>query len=173
LFLITPETRPVRQERHPGDSPVIKIESGTSMRRQREAHWLPYTPEQMFDLAADIECYPEFLPHWPRATIRSRERDVLYVLQEIDLGLRRFSFESRAVLRRPSHLHIDSTSGPFRCLAIDWRFTSGEQGGCLTALTVEIEMRSALLEAFAGRLMQMMTQDILERFRTRAAALYG
>jgi coenzyme Q-binding protein COQ10 len=143
------------------------------MRRQSESHWLPYTPEQMFDLAADIERYPEFLPHWPRATIRSRERDVLYVLQEIDLGLRRFRFESRAVLRRPSHLHIDSTSGPFRRLSIDWRFTSGGEGGCLTALTVEIEMRSMLLEAFAGGLMQMLTQDILERFRARAAALYG
>ena len=73
----------------------------------------------------------------------------------------------------PSHLHIDSTSGPFRRLSIDWRFTPGAEGGCLTALTVEIEMRSVLLETFAGRLMQMMTQDILERFRARAAVLYG
>jgi len=143
------------------------------MRRQSESHWLPWTAEQMFDLAADIERYPEFLPHWPCATIRSRERDVLHVQQEIDLGLRRFRFESRAVLRRPVHLHVDSTSGPFRRLSIDWRFTPGAEGGCQTALTVEIEMRSVLLETFAGRLMQIMTQDILERFRSRAAALYG
>ena len=143
------------------------------MRRQSESHWLPWTAEQMFDLAADIERYPEFLPHWPRATIRSRDQDVLHVQQEIDLGLRRFRFESRAVLRRPSHLHIDSTSGPFRRLSIDWRFTPGAEGGCMTALTVEIEMRSVLLETFTGGLMQMMTQDILERFRARAAALYG
>jgi coenzyme Q-binding protein COQ10 len=127
----------------------------------------------MFDLAADIERYPEFLPHWPRASIRSRERDVLYVQQEIDLGLRRFQFESRAVLRRPSHLHIDSTSGPFRRLSIDWSFTSGGEGGCQTALAVEIEMRSALLETIAGGFMQRMTQDILEHFRARAAVLYG
>ena len=143
------------------------------MRRQSESHWLPYTAEQMFDLAADIERYPEFLPHWPHATIRSRERNVLHVLQEIDLGLHRFRFDSRAMLHRPSHLHIDSTSGPFRRLSIDWRFTPGGEGGCLTALTVEIDMRSALLEVFAGRLMQMMTQDILGRFSDRAAALYG
>jgi coenzyme Q-binding protein COQ10 len=145
------------------------------MRRKSESHWFACTVEQMFDLAADIERYPDFLPHWPRATIRSREGDVLQVVQEIDLGLRRFCFESRAVLQRPSHLHIDSSSGPFRRLSIDWRFTAGGQdgGGCLTTLTVEIEMRSVLLEAFAGGLMQMMTQDILERFRARADALYG
>ena len=143
------------------------------MRRQSESHWFPYTAEQMFDLAADIERYPEFLPHWPRATVRSREQDVLHVLQEIDLGLRRFRFESRALLQRPSHLHIDSTSGPFRRLAIDWRFSPAERGGCVTSLTVEIEMRSRLLEAVAGGLMQLLTQDILARFRERAAVLYG
>jgi coenzyme Q-binding protein COQ10 len=143
------------------------------MRRQSEAHWFPYTAEQMFDLAADIERYPEFLPHWPRATIRSREQNVLHVLQEIDLGLRRLRFESRAVLERPGHLHIDSATGPFRRLSIDWRFTSGEQGGCLVTLTVEMEMSSLLLEALAGKLMEMMTRDVLVRFRERAAMLYG
>jgi coenzyme Q-binding protein COQ10 len=143
------------------------------MRRQSEAHWLPYTAEQMFDLAADIERYPEFLPHWPRATIRSREQNVLHVLQEIDLGLRRLRFESRAVLERSGHLHIDSATGPFRRLSIDWRFTPGEQGGCLVTLTVEMEMRSLLLEALAGKLMEMMTRDVLVRFRERAAMLYG
>jgi coenzyme Q-binding protein COQ10 len=127
----------------------------------------------MFDLAADIERYPEFLPHWPRATIRSREQDVLHVAQEIDLGVRRLGFESRAVLQRPAHLHIDSTSGPFRRLSIDWRFTPGGQGGCTVALMVEMEMRSLVLEALAGKLMQIMTRDILARFRNRAAALYG
>ena len=143
------------------------------MRRQHESHGLPWTAEQMFDLAADIERYPEFLPHWPRATIRSREQDILYVRQEIDLGLRRFHFESRAVLQRPAHLHIDSTSGPFRRLSIDWRFTPGGQGGCTVDLTVEMDMRSVVLEALAGKLMEMLTGDVLERFRDRAAALYG
>jgi len=143
------------------------------MKRQSESHWLPWTAEQMFDLAADIERYPEFLPHWPHASIRSREGDVLHVQQEIDLGVRRFQFESRAVLQRPAHLHIDSASGPFRRLSIDWRFTPDARGGCLTALTVEMEMRSLLLEALAGRLMELLTGDVFARFRARAAVLYG
>jgi coenzyme Q-binding protein COQ10 len=143
------------------------------MRRQSESHWFACTDEQMFDLAADIERYPEFLPHWPRATIRSRAGDVLHVAQEIDLGLRRLSFDSRAVLQRPGHLHIDSTSGPFRRLSIDWHFTPGGQDGCMVMLRVEMEMRSLLLEALAGKLMEMLTKDILTRFHDRAVALYG
>jgi coenzyme Q-binding protein COQ10 len=127
----------------------------------------------MFDLAADIERYPEFLPHWPSATIHAREGNELQVLQEIDLGLRRFRFESRAMLQRPAYLHIDSRSGPFRLLSIDWHFTPGDRGGCTVDLTVEMEMRSALLEALAGKLMGLLTGDILARFRARASALYG
>ena len=142
------------------------------MRRQSESHWVPWMAEQMFDLAADIERYPEFLPHWPHATIRSREDNVLYVQQEIDLGLRRLQFDSRAVLQRPAHLHIDSATGPFRHLSVDWRFTP-EREGCRTALTVEVEMRSLLLEAMAGKLTERLTRDVLARFRERAAALYG
>jgi coenzyme Q-binding protein COQ10 len=142
------------------------------MRRQSESHWVPWTTEQMFDLAADIERYPEFLPHWPQAFIRAREGNVLHVQQEIDLGIRQLRFESRAVLQRPDHLHIDSVSGPFRRLSIDWRFTP-ERDGCRTTLTVEMEMRSLLLEALAGKLMALLTRDVLAQFRTRAAALYG
>jgi coenzyme Q-binding protein COQ10 len=143
------------------------------MRRQSESHWFPYTAEQMFDLAADIERYPEFLPHWPCARIRSREEEVLHVFQEIDLGLRCISFESRAVLQRPVHLYIHSASGPFRHLSIDWRFASVQHSGCAVDLTVEMDMRSLLLEIPAGKLMELLTQDVLVRFRDRAAALYG
>jgi coenzyme Q-binding protein COQ10 len=142
------------------------------MRRQSESHWVPWTAEQMFDLAADIERYPEFLAHWPHASIRTRQGDVLHVLQEVDLGVRRLRFESRAVLQRPGRLHIDSASGPFRRLSIDWRFTP-ERDGCRTTLTVELEMRALLLEALAGKLMELLTRDVLARFRDRAAVLYG
>jgi coenzyme Q-binding protein COQ10 len=141
------------------------------MRRQSESHWVPWMAEQMFDLAADIERYPEFLPHWPHAIIRSRQGNVLHVQQAIDLGVRQLRFESRAVLQRPGHLHIDSTSGPFRRLSIEWRFVP-ERDGCRTTLTVEMEMRSLLLEILAGRLMEMLTRDVLARFRDRAATLY-
>ena len=68
-------------------------------------------------------------------------------------------------------LHIDSTSGPFLRLSIDWRFTP-ERNGCRTTLKVEMEMRSLLLEALAGKLMEVLTGDVFARFRSRAAALY-
>lgn len=127
----------------------------------------------MFDLVVDIEHYPEFLPNWTAARILRREGNVLHVSQEIDLGIRRIAFESRAVMDRPQQLHIRSGAGPFRRLDIDWRFTPATQGGCEITLAVSLEMHSLLLEAVSGRLMELLTRDIFRRFRERAARLYG
>jgi coenzyme Q-binding protein COQ10 len=134
---------------------------------------VPWTAAQMFDLVVDIEHYPEFLPNWRNARILRREGNVLFVSQEIDLGIRRLAFESRAVMDPPRHLRISSSAGPFRQLNIDWRFTPGAAGGCEVTLEVGLDMRSALLEAVSGRLMDLLTRDILRRFRERAARLNG
>lgn len=142
------------------------------MKRRHESRWLPHTTGQMFDLAADIERYPEFLPFWTHARILCRENDTLTVQQELDLGIRRFRFESRAVLDRPGHLHISSAAPQFRRMEIDWRFTPGGRDGCIAALTVELEMHSLLMEVLAGRLVQSLTGDIFRRFADRAACLY-
>jgi len=126
----------------------------------------------MFDLAADIERYPEFLPFWTHARILRHENNMLTVQQELDLGIRRLHFESRAVLDQPGHLHISSDAPQFRRMEIDWRFTPGKQGGCVATLEVEIEMHALLMEALADRLMQSLTRDLFRRFSDRADLLY-
>lgn len=143
------------------------------MKRRAEQHRLPYRAERLFDLAADVERYPEFLPHWSVVTIRAREGDRLIVDQELDLGIQRLRFTSQASLRRPERLQIRSSQPPFRTMLIDWRFRSMGAAGCLISLDVEFNMRSLLLEAAAGQLMRLMTGDFFSRFCRRAHALYG
>jgi len=94
-------------------------------------------------------------------------------MQGIDLGLTRLDFESCAELHRPEHLQVRSSAGPFRNLLIDWRFTPVPDGGCVVRLAVSLEMRSSLLEAASGRVLDLMTRDILRRFQARAEQLYG
>ena len=138
-----------------------------------EERHLPWSAGQMFDLVADIERYPEFLPGWSHARILSREDNVLTVSQQIDLGILQLAFESRAVLQRPEHLQISSVTGPFKRLQIDWQFRPAAQDGCLVTLAVNVEMRSLLLQAAGGRLMDLLTRDLYDRFRERAAVLYS
>ena len=67
---------------------------------------LPFTCEQIFDLAADIERYPEFLPGWISARILSRAVDQLEVEQVLGIGPARVQFRSRAVLHRPKQIAV-------------------------------------------------------------------
>lgn len=127
----------------------------------------------MFDLVADIERYHEFLPVWTHARITQRQGDYLTVMQGIDLGFTRLDFESRAELHRPERLQVRSSAGPFRDLLIDWRFTPVPDDGCVVRLAVSLEMRSSLLELASGRVLDLMTRDILRRFQARAEQLYG
>jgi len=127
----------------------------------------------MFDLVADIERYHEFLPAWTQARITQRQDNILTVMQGIDLGVLQLDFESRAELRRPEHVQVGASGGPFRQLLIDWHFAPAPQGGCEVTLAVSLDMRSLLLEAASSRLLDLLTHDIFRRFRERAAVLYG
>jgi coenzyme Q-binding protein COQ10 len=47
---------------------------------------LPYRREQLFDLAADVERYPEFLPWWLSATVRHRDGEIYSTDQVVGIG---------------------------------------------------------------------------------------
>jgi coenzyme Q-binding protein COQ10 len=143
------------------------------MKRQTERHRLPYSAEQMFDLAVDIERYPEFLPQWSAAKVRKRDGGTLTVDQELDIGIQTLRFTSYATVRRPERLQIRSSQSPFKSMLIDWRFSSAADGGSLVTLTVEFDLRSVLLEAAVGKVMQIRSSDIFSRFRRRAHEVYG
>ncbi len=143
------------------------------MKYRRTEQHSPWDVGQMFDLVADIERYHEFLPGWSPARITRRHGDVLTVVQEIELGFLQLSFESRAELHRPERLQISSSAGPFRELLIDWQFTPHPRGGCAIALAVSLDMRSMLMEAASGQVLDLLTRDIVRRFHERAVLLYG
>jgi coenzyme Q-binding protein COQ10 len=156
-----------------GSGAGLKSPPDDTMKYRRIEQHSPWSVGQMFDLVADIERYDEFLPAWSHARITQRHGDVLTVVQGIDLGVLRLDFESRAELQRPERLRVSSSGGPFRELSLDWRFMPHPRGGCVIALTVSLEMGSVLAEAASGRLLDLLTRDIVRRFHERAAVLYA
>jgi coenzyme Q-binding protein COQ10 len=151
----------------------LKSPPDDTMKYRRIEQHSPWNVGQMFDLVADIERYDEFLPAWSHARIMQRRGDVLTVVQGIDLGILRLDFESRAELQRPERLRVSSSGGPFRELLLDWRFMPHPSGGCVVVLAVSLEMGSVLVEPASGRLLDLLTRDIVRRFHERAAVLYG
>jgi coenzyme Q-binding protein COQ10 len=151
----------------------LKSPPDDNMKYRRIEQHSPRNAEQMFDLVADIERYHEFLPGWSHARITQRHGDVLTVAQGIDLGILHLEFESRAELHRPERLRVSSSGGPFRQLLLDWRFLPHADGGCTITLAASLEMRLPPVEAVSGRLLDLLTRDIVRRFHARAADVYG
>ena len=100
------------------------------MPRYRETRVLPYERDRLFDLIADVERYPEFLPWWHAARVRRRDGNAEHVEQLVGPAIARFRFASTTVLERPVHIHTTSNERPFRHLEIHWTFVPGPRGGC-------------------------------------------
>jgi coenzyme Q-binding protein COQ10 len=119
-----------------------------------ETRIVPYTADLMFQVVADVEQYPNFLPWVSALHIVSREqangREVLKA--HMTVGFRKFreSYTSRVVLDRPGRtIDVVQTEGPFRVLENHWRFAP-EGEGCKVDFTIEFVLRNPVLNAVAG-----------------------
>ena len=148
------------------------------MPQRSETRQLPHTARQMYDLVADVERYPEFLPWNSAARIRSRRlRPDGAELVEADLVISfkvfRERFGSRVTLW-PEDLKIDTEylDGPFRYLRSGWRFRDRAEGGCEVDFFVDFEFRNAILARLIGVVFDEAMSRIVRAFEERAKALY-
>lgn len=134
---------------------------------------LPYTPDQMYRLVADVERYPEFLPWCMASRIRKREGAVMYADLVIGFKMVRERFTSRVALDEPQcRIDVQYTDGPFQYLNNHWIFTPSE-GGCCVDFYVDFEFRSKMLQRIMGLLFNEAVRRMVQAFETRAAQLYG
>lgn len=137
-----------------------------------ERRRLRHTPEQMFDLVADVRRYPEFLPWCVAAREISREPG--RVVADLTIGFKVFreTFRSEVLLERPDRVQVRYLTGPFRYLNNEWRFHPAP-GGCEVAFFVEFEFKSRLLQAVIGTVFNEAVRLMVRAFERRAMALYG
>ena len=133
---------------------------------------LDYTPEQLFDLAADVECYPEFLPWWIAARVRKREGNVYFSDQVVGFGVFRERFGSKTVLHRPGRIDVTSTDGMFQNFSLTWLFGPLPDNGCRVELQVDLELRSNLVQNLFHRVILRSIESIMSAFEARAHQLY-
>ena len=134
---------------------------------------LAYLPEQLFDLAADVEGYPEFLPWWVAARVRKREGNVYYTDQVVRFAMVRKRFGSKTILQRPERIDVTSIDGPVRKLHLMWLFEPLADNGCRVALVVDLELRSKLAQDLFRRAIIRTARSIMSAFEARAQRLYG
>ena len=69
-----------------------------------EKRVLPYTQEQLFNLVAEVERYPEFLPWCLAARVKRREENLIVAELRIGFKMVRERFTSRITLERPRRM---------------------------------------------------------------------
>ncbi|HTT41337.1 MAG TPA: type II toxin-antitoxin system RatA family toxin [Burkholderiales bacterium] len=142
------------------------------MKIDRVSQSLPFSCEQVFDLAADVERYPEFLPGWISARIVKREADVLYVEQVLGIGPVRLRFGSRTMLHRPDRIAVTSSEPPFRHYSLTWLFAPGPAVSCNLSVSVDLELDSRLLQLLVDRVLPASITGAIAAFEARAKRLY-
>ncbi len=137
-----------------------------------ERQFLPYAPKQLFDLVADIERYPEFLP-WCRAAriLEKREGECLAELV-ISFNHMTENYTSRVVFTPPAAIDVTMVKGPFEHLTNRWRFTP-EAAGTRVDFELDFKFKSRLLETLIGSMFEKAAAKMINAFKTRAELLYG
>jgi len=134
---------------------------------------LPYRIGQLFELVADVERYPEFVPGWTAARIREGGRGVYRAEQTVGFGPVRLTFGTRTVLRRPHRIEVTSDDIRFVGFKLSWTFEPQLDGRCRVRLAAVVRFRSWLLQLAADRALGAMAERTLAAFEARAGKLYG
>ena len=138
----------------------------------REVTQLNYTPEQMFDLVADVGSYRQFLP-WVIAT-RVRSDSETEMLADMVVGFKsiRESFTSRVSKDRPHEIRVHYVDGPLSDLDNIWLFRPYGNESCEIEFYVDFTFKNRVFERVAGQYFDRAFRKMVNAFEKRAAQLY-
>jgi coenzyme Q-binding protein COQ10 len=135
---------------------------------------VPYRRDQFFDLVADVESYPEFLPLWRFAHIYRREGNVYYTDQQIGIGLWMSQrFHSRTELDRPTDIQVTSNDSIFENFRISWHFESPSADSCRVEFELSSDVRSPLISRIMDLMLHETARTMVEAFERRARKILG
>ncbi|MCM2453242.1 type II toxin-antitoxin system RatA family toxin [Agrobacterium vitis] len=137
-----------------------------------------HSADRMYELVADVERYPEFVPLCEELAVQSRkERDgKTLLIANMTVGYKaiRETFVSQ-VLLKPDERAIDVKylEGPFKYLDNRWRFEDLGDGPCAVIFYIDYEFKSMILGALMGSMFDRAIRMFSEAFETRANKVYG
>lgn len=141
------------------------------MARHRESRTIAHAMERLFDIVADVERYPEFLPMVREARIVARQADAYETEQALLLGWHLHRFRSCTQLERPRRITVTSRDRAFWSLDICWDFSPLADDRCRVDFTVDCQARSLLLLPLVQIAVLPMATSMVDAFERRAHAL--
>jgi coenzyme Q-binding protein COQ10 len=146
-----------------------------------------HSAAEMFDLVADVEKYPLFLPMCTGLRVRRRQTEATgneVLVAEMSVGYKaiRESFTSRVTLDRPAQkILVEYIDGPFSHLENVWTFRDAEETAkeptaseaSTVDFAIDYEFRSRMLGILMGGLFDAAFRKFAEAFERRADIVYG
>ena len=132
----------------------------------------------MFDLVADVEKYPQFVPLCSALTVKTRAekdgRTVLVADMTVAYKVIRETFTSRVTLDRQSlTILVEYLDGPFKRMQNRWTFYSVETKVCDVEFFIDYEFRSRTLAMLMGPMFDAAFRRFAVAFEQRADEIYG
>jgi coenzyme Q-binding protein COQ10 len=132
----------------------------------------------MFDLVADVDQYPSFVPLCEKLRVLERrevgETEVLIADMTVAYKLIRETFKSRVTLDKPKLIiTVEYLDGPFRHLHNKWSFHPTGDESCRVEFAIDYEFRSHILGAVMGAVFDRAFRRFAEAFEQRADLVYG
>jgi coenzyme Q-binding protein COQ10 len=144
----------------------------------RTTRRVAHTPQEMFDLVADVEHYPAFVPLCEELRVRRRVQSgegVETLVAEMAVGYKAISerFTSRVTLDRPRlRILVEYVNGPFSYLENRWSFAAAP-GGSDVEFYITYEFKSRALGLLMGAMFDRAFRRFAEAFEERADIVYG
>jgi ribosome-associated toxin RatA of RatAB toxin-antitoxin module len=139
-----------------------------------------HSARQMFDLVANVDRYPEFLPWCDRASVKAQQDDGLIAELGLQMGGVRQSFTTRNTHVTPEgsalQIRLELLSGPFSKLEGAWLFTPlGDisQQACRVDLQLDYDFQSGPLKALIGPVFDRIASNLVDAFVKRADEIHG
>ena len=124
--------------------------------------------ERVYDVVADVERYPGFVPWCEQARVLERN-DERYVTQ-MRVSIRKVGFELKTttLTRRPESIGVRLEEGPFRSLEIDWSFAPLAEDACKVVFMLSYELMPVLEGPLSTSVAERASRRIIDAFIARA-----
>ena len=145
----------------------------------RTSRVVPHSAKAMFDLVADVEAYPKFLPLCRALSVQRRETlpdGRIRLVADMEVGYKaiRERFTSRVTCDPQTlEIFVEYIDGPFRQLENRWHVVAQSERSCNVAFDISYEFRSRALAMLVGGMFETAFRKCAEAFESRADLVYG
>jgi ribosome-associated toxin RatA of RatAB toxin-antitoxin module len=127
----------------------------------------------MFDLVADVEKYPQFMPWCGGANVSAQNEHGMQASITIAFAGIKQTFTTRNKHQYPSCIELELVDGPFSTLTGKWEFIALSEDACKVLFTLNYQFSNRTLETLVGPVFNRIASSFIDSFTQRAQVCYG